>query len=314
LQLILLSKKTFKILFFIFLAGGSELAHASVDVYQTIYDGVHLDSLWANLRMMTGYDFITLNGETYTISKRDTDLDKKHFREFYINYFQKLGVPVQEIPYAGGVHVEAVLEGKTKDSVICISHYDSYGDSENHAVDDAASGIAVMLEAAKLLVPLKDRLEHTIRFVIADGEEGQGGPAFYGAYISKLAKDQNIKLLGSVDFDQMGWVSPQNDGSHFDLYVRDVNKAKSLIDIATDVTTAYSPLKLKIAGLGKSRVDADFLESFGIPGITPAEMDDPKNPFKDNSGDNLDKIAPEYFLNLAKLGATILAKVTGISP
>ncbi len=294
-------------------------AHASSDLYKDLFDAVQLDPMVKNLRMMTGYDPVTIDGQTFAIPTRDNDKNKKLFRKFFVNYFQALGIPVQEQPYgtdtAGtiGTNVEAVLQGRSKDSIIVVSHYDSTGVANNPAVDDAASGIAIMMETAKLLAPYQSKLSRTIRFVVADHEEDTGsGDREYGSYITRIARWEGFKIAGTIDFDQSGWLSPTNDGNQIDVYVDGAEQKSEMTDVLDDTIKSYSDLRPKYF-YGNIGDDANVMT--GVDGgVCPSEKDNQQNPFKDARGDTLETLTMSYYLRIAKLDVAFVAKAAQINP
>ena len=89
-----------------------------------------------------------------------------------MQYFRDLGLSVQELAYdtehhigeTQGHNLEAVLPGKSPDSVIIIVHYDSIGpearEADNPGVDDDMSGMATLMETARILVKTKPNCKY----------------------------------------------------------------------------------------------------------------------------------------------------------
>ena len=97
-------------------------------------------------------------------------------------------------------------QGKTDKVVIICAHYDSrmknLEDAESSApgADDNASGVAVVLETARVF--LQADLHCTIQFVLFSGEEQKlWGSEEYARYI----KDNNIEIHRVINLDMVGY-------------------------------------------------------------------------------------------------------------
>lgn len=104
---------------------------------------------------------------------------------------------------------------EAKKRLIVGAHYDVYGN--NPGADDNASGMAALLEAAKIIAKNKPDLNYGIDFVAYSLEE----PPFYGtpdmgSYVhaqSVKANAQNI--LGMICFDMIGYFSDEENSQTF---------------------------------------------------------------------------------------------------
>ena len=95
--------------------------------------------------------------------------------------------------------------GANQEVVVLIAHLDSIAyDSPNQApgADDNASGVAVLLEVARMLKTVNP--EKTLRFCIFSNEErGQAGSK---AYVSSLKGKEKIKAV--INLDVLGYSRP----------------------------------------------------------------------------------------------------------
>src|SRR5580765_2507517 len=115
------------------------------------------------------------------LGERFDDAGRQRFRDYWTQTMRNLGLEINPLHYQAAGHpragdnVEAVLRGPSADSVVVIVHYDSIGprgrETSNPGVDDDMSGMAIMLETARLLAAHKAQLQFTVRFVISDMEE-----------------------------------------------------------------------------------------------------------------------------------------------
>ena len=107
-------------------------------------------------------------------------------------------------------NVVGTIEGTTNpdQEYIVGAHFDSvnWEDPENGApgADDNASGVALILEAARVLSAYES--DYTIRFIAFDAEEGYGAGS--GAYATEHVNDN---ILGMISCDMVsynnGWYS-----------------------------------------------------------------------------------------------------------
>jgi hypothetical protein len=140
-------------------------------------------------------------------------------RGWIVERFEALGLPVEEDPFdaqgAAAANVIARLEGTDPTRVwIYSAHFDSTSslpDTVAPGADDNASGVAAVLEAARILkdVPLRD----SIWFVATDAEElGSLGSAHMVGWL----QDEGWDVQGVIAPDMIGYW-PLGDGDAFDI-------------------------------------------------------------------------------------------------
>lgn len=99
--------------------------------------------------------------------------------------------------------------------IIIGAHYDVYGNSQG--ADDNASGVAGLLELARLLSKAKEQLNYRIDFVAYTLEE----PPFFrttqmGSYVhAKYAYDHNIDIAGMICLESIGYFNEQEDSQNY---------------------------------------------------------------------------------------------------
>ncbi|MCE9571992.1 MAG: M20/M25/M40 family metallo-hydrolase [Deltaproteobacteria bacterium] len=186
-------------------------------VYGDIYAAMDQARLVTTLRELSGDLPVTVGGETFAINERYSDTGREHFRRYWRAAFEGMGLAVRAIDYQDpnstrpGNDLEAVLPGKSPDSIVVIVHYDSIGpfghETENPGTDDDMTGMAIMIETARLLLPYQGRLAHTVRFVATDEEElgGLAGARAYAKQIQAEAAAGGFALVAAVDDEQTGW-------------------------------------------------------------------------------------------------------------
>lgn len=319
------------------------LSRLTIDpIYKQVYDEVDSARLETLLRQLTGYDPVTVAGRSVAITERYSPAGKANFRAFWLQYFQNLGIPAREMAYptrhhlgeTNGHNLEAVLEGKSKDSVVVIVHYDSMGPRSNPtgnpAVDDDMTGMAISMETARLLAARRDRLQKTVRFVAADYEE-QGaleGARQYASYIKDLAAREGFRVTAAVDNEQSGWDCSEEEGCGFsggpvggktpvDIFSCSGDGTgynyPAMGDALAAVATSYGGMATNRGCIGENS-DHYAMWEIGVPSVVYSEHDPFENPhFDESGGDTIDKIAKDYYFGIARIGVTFAATLAGLS-
>ncbi|HEY4058333.1 MAG TPA: M28 family peptidase, partial [Kofleriaceae bacterium] len=116
--------------------------------------------------------------------------------------FEELGYTVERYAYATGVDVVGVLPGTTTpdERVYISAHYDTV--TMCSGADDNGTGIAGVLEAARLLA----MTPHKRTLVVGCWDEEERGLIGSKAYVTR-AKSANEKIVGSFVFEMIGYKS-----------------------------------------------------------------------------------------------------------
>jgi Zn-dependent M28 family amino/carboxypeptidase len=300
------------------------VAHASApDIYQTVYQSVDPSNLQQLLKDMTGYNPVTVAGQTFSITDRYMPATKAEFRAYWTAYYQALGMSVNTLAYktqynieAEGHDVEAILPGKSADSIVIIVHYDSIGPhgADNAGVDDDMTGMATQMETARILAGYKGKLEKTVRFVAADYEEWGDleGARYYAQYIQNLSKQQGFKIVAAIDDEQSGWKEGDESLDYFDC--GGATDSSALGAEFQQTVAQYSKLGSNHSCMGENS-DHFAMWEIGVPAVVFSEHDPFSNDhFDAEGGDTFDKIDLTYFGQIAQVGVTFAARVVGITP
>jgi len=90
--------------------------------------------------------------------------------------------------------------------IVLLAHFDTISDDpENHApgADDNGSGIAILLESARVLKDID--FNYTLTFCFFSNEEtGRAGSNYYAA----KAKESGLNILAAINFDILGYNKP----------------------------------------------------------------------------------------------------------
>jgi len=307
------------------------------DPVQKIFDEVDGAQITQRMRELSGVTPVTVAGQSITLGQRFDDTGRKNFRDYWTQVMQGLGLEINPFHYQAAGHprpgdnVEAILRGPSADSIIVIVHYDSIGppglETSNPGADDDMSGMAIMLETARLFALHRAQLTHTVRFVVSDEEElgGLAGARDYAAHIQALSQTEGFALLAAVDDEQSGW-NCSLDGRcgdstfpAFDVFSCGTSGGKSfdfpaIGDQLAGVAAAYSTLHVTRGCLGANS-DHFAMWEIGVPAVVYSEHNPFANPhFDREGGDTFDKIDTAYLTSIARPAIAFQAKLAGIQP
>jgi len=125
---------------------------------------------------------------------------------YIVDVFEDLGYEPEVQPFSytrndveyDSNNVIAVKEGRSSEEVIIGAHYDSIGEGSTGA-DDNASGVGVMLEAAKHLKDMDT--EYTIRFIAFGAEEvGLRGSRHYA---EQMSDEEAANTMAMINLDSL---------------------------------------------------------------------------------------------------------------
>ncbi|HEY4721981.1 MAG TPA: M20/M25/M40 family metallo-hydrolase [Anaerolineae bacterium] len=124
--------------------------------------------------------------------------------------FEELGFSVERQDFDVGVNIIGQLAGqKRPDEALVISaHYDSVPDCSG--ADDNASGVAALLEVARVLASEK----HDRTLVMACWDQEENGLLGSEAYADR-ARQQNANLIGVYVFDSIGFTDDRPGSQRF---------------------------------------------------------------------------------------------------
>lgn len=312
--------------------GGGSVANTGAPfTYRDIFDAVDASRLQGLLKDMCGVNPVTANGATFSIKDRYLPASKANYRQYWSAYFAALGMTPTTLTYAtasgaetSGHNMEAVLPGQVKDSVVVLVHYDSIGPhgADNAGADDDMTGMAMLMETARILSLYKGRLHNTVRFVATDYEEWSTlnleGARMYAQYIQNLAKTDGFQIVAAIDNEQSGW----KQGA---LTIDTVDHAcgntalpavLALQKTFADTAGSYSSLGVtNVCNDGTLSSDYQAMGNVGIPAFVFSEHDPAANNHFDKQGnDTYQAIDQGYFVDISRVGVTFAARVVGINP
>lgn len=231
-------------------------------------------------------------------------------RAYLVERFETLGIPVEEDPFdargTDAANVVARLEGEDPGRIwIFSAHLDSTSSMEDSVApgaDDNASGVAAVLEAARLLrdVPLRD----SVWFVATDAEElGSLG----SAHMVEWLTDEGWDVQGVVAPDMIGYW-PLGEGDAFDI-LGDDDSEWMVEDMAATADALGVSYKTWIQHRYCYGDDHTNFQESGFPAISPMDCVEAHNV------SSSDEETPHYHQTsdtIDTLHLPFTAKVTGV--
>ncbi|NQU99269.1 MAG: M28 family peptidase [Parcubacteria group bacterium] len=153
--------------------------------------------------------------------KNITSLNKA--ADYIVSEFNKLNCKVDiqkfKINNIEYKNIVCSFNSNDKNRLIVGAHYDVYGNQEG--ADDNASGVAGLLEVARLINVSKPELDYGIDLVAFTLEE----PPFFktenmgsSVYMKKL-KDLDIEILGMICLEMIGFFTDEDDSQKYPLFL-----------------------------------------------------------------------------------------------
>lgn len=277
---------------------------------QSMVDAVNLDALKYTVRSLTGEIPVEVKGVTDTIFSRHylQSGNEKAF-QWLKTELQNMGYEIDSMNFrVAGKNLFAKKTGtqRPKQFVMLGAHYDCNPSGPiAPGADDNASGVAAVLEAARIM---KDEtFPYSVIFAFWDEEEiGLIGSS---AYVPSIGAD-NDTLLGYVNLDMIGWDG--NGDGIVEINTRNIAQSVTLGNIAVQCNTDYSiGLVPKVINPGPSSTDfAPFWNGGHTAiGINEVYYDVDNYPYYHTTADSLGQFNLEYFLKCTKLALATVAEL-----
>lgn len=169
-------------------------------------------------------------------------------QEFGSNWLVPFDIKDKQDYPAQGVNVIGVIRGRSDSAVVLTAHYDHLGTRQGDTyfgADDNASGVSVLLEAARFFAAKKDKPANTLILAALDAEEA----GLLGAYaLVDYLKKEGVAVKLNVNMDMV------SKGFNNELYVCGTwhyPQLKKLVDVSG---SSYARVQLKLGhdrpGLG----------------------------------------------------------------
>ncbi len=248
---------------------------------QTLIANVSEDNIISIIKNLVDDDETAEVDETQT---RYTGTSGNITEADYIkNYLISLGIGVEEQVFAAVESsastayncpedpskniIGRILGQNQNEYYVLTAHLDSTSSNSGltdpaPGADDNASGVAAVLEAARLLKESSQNLKYSVEFVLFNAEEqGLCGSSYYTQNIP-----QNKTIKAVFNLDQIGYYNDQAACVNFGY--KAYNGGNTLSDKAIQINTNYN-IGLQTSSTSTSRPDSDHF-SFWSKGISAA--------------------------------------------
>jgi hypothetical protein len=304
----------FYLLFFVFLVQTEAQKPECASAFQKI----NADSLKLRLEELVGRKQVFINGIPKFIQSRyayhsDNALAASYIEDKCLSY----GYSIRTFEFgSSGKNVIAEKRGTQfpNQSIMLCAHYDCVGGkfTPSQGADDNASGVAALLEAARVLKDIN--FPYTIQLAFWDEEElGLLGSKAFPASGGGLPEPITV-----INLDMIAW-----DGNKDSLAMLHVTpslpKSLEFADRMHYLIGKYKlPLKVIVKNPGEPNTDHQTFWDRGIPAVGLTEdYDNDFNPHWHLYSDSIENIHQNYFLNMSKLAIIALCEfshegITGI--
>ncbi|MCB0282930.1 MAG: M28 family peptidase [Calditrichaeota bacterium] len=276
---------------------------------ETVISQTNLDSLVSYVRILSGEDSVYVDGMGYLILNRKYNKPGNEAAAIYIkNKLENFGLQVNEQPFnSAGVNIIGIQEGTTfpnKYFIVC-AHYDAVA---NYCADDDASGVAAVLETARLLSNYK--LNYSIHYILWDEEEqGLLGSDYY----AQNAERNGVEIEGVLNLEMFGY-DADNDGV-IDVHSKNIANSDQMASTLANINSIYNlQLDPTIFSPGETSSDHSsfWRKGYGAICFGEAYWADDFNPYYHTSSDRINKFNLTYFHKLSKLTIGLVTELTGL--
>jgi hypothetical protein len=277
---------------------------------------VNPDTLLTMLRVLTGEEGSKNGGQSDTILSR-------HYRmpghvlaaSFLERQLAGFGLPVSRDSFQfvsgqiSGTNILAEQRGvrfPNQKFILC-AHYDATAEDTRDSIapgaDDNATGVAAVLEAARLLSHYQ--IDYTVLYALWDCEEiGTIGSDVYA--VAARARDDSI--LGVINLDMIG-----TDASNDSLMRVGRGTAQEIADTVAQICQSYH-IGLKPTFVPGGGSDQDSFIRQGYRAMMLIEYHWAASPVNHRSLDRIDRLNLDYFRRQTQLAVATIAFLAGVSP
>jgi Zn-dependent M28 family amino/carboxypeptidase len=297
----------------IFLYGCSTIFKSDdkkTDPLEAIIYEVKIDSLVHTISILSGEISSNGNNQERILSRHKNYNGNERAEQFLVNTLSgyELQVSVQERGNTLG-NVIALQSGSINPDKIFVigAHYDSKPDSTiAPGADDNASGVAAVIEAARILSQYDTR--YTIVYALWDEEEvGLIGSQYH----AEIAYENQQQIQAVINLDMIGWDS---DNDHVTILHEDENVgAVLMVRRAIELIEKWGMDLIPIVTQRRYASDHIVFREYGIAAICISEdfIDD----FNENwhtTNDRIENLNLEYYHENVKLSVALLASLAEV--
>jgi hypothetical protein len=276
---------------------------------EEVINQANLDSLISYVRALSGEDSVWINGDKERIEHRVSDLNNDLAAEYIFEKLISFGLDAEDQEFSEwGRNVLATKKGYLfpDKSYIISAHYDAV---DNYCADDNASGVAAVLEAARIL----SKYDYKYSIVFAFWDEEESG-LIGSQYFASQANSNNLDIQNVLNLDMIGYDS--NDDGLLDIHTYNVGNSNTLANLLIINNAIYDlPLSPVIYNPGTWQSDhSSFWEyDYGAVMLIEAYYGADFNPFYHSSEDRIDNFNLHYFHNMSKLALSAVSTLIEIT-
>jgi hypothetical protein len=292
-------------------AGNPYSVQSTDSLIQILINQTNLDTLVHFVNVLSGEDSVTINDSTYLLLSRNALHPHNDLAADYIfQTLSRFGLPTYNQNYStSGRNVYAIQTGTDypdQEFIICAHYDDMPSQPPAPGADDNASGVAAVLETARILSQILT--PYTIIYALWDEEEiGLMGSGYYATQ----AYQAGDSILGVVNLEMFGWDS-NNDGL-FDIHTRPIANSVQLADLIDYLENDYNiGLSPVIYNPGTTASDHSSFWNHGYTAVVFSEAyyGGDFNPFYHTSNDRIAHFNLDYFHALSKLAVATIAHLS----
>lgn len=283
----------------------------------SIINKVNIDSLYENLRYITGEKSVLVSSGTQFITSRySTHYGNIIAEEYLLNRLKKY-IPATSMQYFDGsggnvIGTQRGVRFPNKQIIICAHFDDMPNQGPAPGADDNGSGTSAVLEAARILSQYQT--DFTIIYALWDNEEiGLKGSAYY----AQLANSKKDSIVAVINMDMIGWDG--NNDYLSEIHTRNINNSNQIANNIIKINSDYGiGLKLVTINPGTSASDHSSFWNFNYSAILLIENYTSVNgvrdfhPFYHQFADNISLINKTFYEKCAKVSIGALAYYAGI--
>lgn len=262
-----------------------------------LIDLVSKDNIIQTVRDLSGEDSTLVSGNRILITNRASSVGNTLAAEYIVEKLVSYGLDVSTVDYSmEGQNIIATQIGKVyPDSIFIIcGHYDAVAD---YGADDNASGVAALLESARILST--HSFKYTIKYAFWDQEEiGLLGARNY----ANKARQSNEDLLAVLNIDMIGYDA---DGDKlFDIDVANIANSYQIRDDLIKVVADHA-LDLVVAVVDPGTLGSDhapfWATGYSAVLLGEAWSTEDVTPGYHSSNDRIELFNTDYFHEMVKL-------------
>ena len=282
------------------------------DIGQIIAE-TNLDSLVKTVRILTGEDSTYVNGTKILIKTRSNyysedgnALASDYIKGRLLKY--DLKVEDQVFDYTGRNILATQTGTGNPDSIYIIcAHYDAV---DFYCADDDASGVAAVIEAARIL---SDHcFDYTILYALWDNEEDGG---IGSDYYAQIAYSEGYTIAGVLNIEMIGYDS--NSDMKFEINTNNIPASLAVKDELLSTINNYSlSLIPVVVNPGNPMSDHSSFWNYEFGAVVFSELffEGDGNPYYHSEEDRISKFNLQYFKELTKLGVGTIASLANLNP